>query len=65
MKKYTFVEMSETGAAIDVIMTEQEIIDYYFDYWSNQMRKVGKENMISNERCIEDFCAVHWATEIK
>lgn len=44
-------------------ITAADIIKEYFPYWQEQMKKVGKEDMISHERCIEDFCVVHWATE--
>ena len=40
-------------------LTEDEIIDYYFKHWSERMKKVGKENLISKDRCIEDFVVVH------
>lgn len=64
MRKFTFIEPDESGNPVQHEMTEKEVLDYYFEYWSGQMKKVGKEDMISEERCIEDFCVVHWASEI-
>lgn len=60
MKTYQFVDQ-----AGDHTVTEQEIIDQYFEYWSGRMEQAGKIDMISHARCIEDFCVVHWATEVQ
>lgn len=48
----------------DKIISEEEIIKEYFPYWKGRMQRVGREELISKERCIEDFCTVHWAFEI-
>jgi hypothetical protein len=45
-------------------VTDEEILREYFPYWQEQMRKVGREHMISPENCIEDFVAVNWAEEV-
>lgn len=42
-------------------ITRDEILAQYFPYWSEQMRRVGKADQISEESCIEDFMVVHWA----
>lgn len=42
-------------------LSDKEILDEYWEYWSTQMKRVGKDYMISEERCIEDWCVVHWA----
>lgn len=44
-------------------ITDEEILDSYYPYWKEQMRKVDKENQISPELCIEDFIVIHWAHE--
>jgi hypothetical protein len=49
----------------DKFVSEQDILETYYSYWKEQMIKVGKENLISPELCIEDFIVVHWAREIK
>lgn len=49
---------------VEVTLTEQEILDTYFPFWSEQMKRVDKEDAISYENCIEDFCVVHWAWEV-
>lgn len=45
-------------------ITEEEILRTYYPYWQEQMRKVGKEALISPEACIEDFIVVHWAWKV-
>ena len=29
------------------------------------MNEIGKEAEATRDRCIEDWCVVHWATEIR
>ena len=46
------------------ILTEQEILDEYYGYWCDRMRKAGKEDEISKELCIEDWILVNYAWEV-
>lgn len=46
-------------------LTEQQVLDEYYDHWCNLMRKVGKEDLISKELCVEDWCTVHYAWELE
>lgn len=43
-------------------LSDQEILNYYWDYWSGKMRELGRDSLITHERCIEDWCIVHWAS---
>lgn len=45
--------------------TKSDILKEYYECWCDNMRKVGKESMISEDACIEDWVVVHWAEEIK
>ena len=64
MRSWQLCYPNSEGDPIYEIMTDDQIIDYYWDYWSSQMRKVGRpENMITRENCIEDFVIIHWAWE--
>ena len=64
MKTYTYVEPGDDGVTpVVVTLTEDEIIDRYWKYWSNAMEKIGKHSEINRENCIEDFCIVNWAVE--
>ena len=72
MKYYCFNEQSDSDdPAINtvVVMSEQEIIDEYYDYWYDAMcSKFGKEAVDKNyckDDCIDDWVVVNWAWESK
>lgn len=46
-------------------MTEAQILEEYWPYWKEQMEKVGRSELISPERCIQDWVTVNWAWEKK
>jgi hypothetical protein len=46
-------------------LSRAEVLAQYFEWWSEQMRKAGKEDLISEEACIEDFIVVHWAEVVR
>ena len=65
MRFWSFVEM-DTNTLGEIFtrwvtMSDQEILDYYWDYWSNKMLAEGPNDMCTFENCIDDFCIVHWA----
>ena len=64
MRFWSFVEMDTNtlGEMFTrwVTMSDQEILDYYWDYWSNKMLAEGPNDMCTFENCIDDFCIVHW-----
>ena len=69
MRTFQYNEYGDTGGNFPinewvVTKTEQQILDVYFPYWKSRMIKAGKEDLISEERCIEDWCSVNWAWEI-
>lgn len=45
--------------------TEDEILEFYYEDWKEKMKRVGKEHEISPENCIEDFCVIHYAYQVK
>lgn len=62
MKYWTICYPDESGH-VEETLSEAMILQYYYPYWSEQMHKVGKQDMISEELCIEDWVIVHWAWE--
>lgn len=48
-------------------LSEQEILDEYWDYWKECMEKKFKKEFNRDEAnklgCITDWCVVHWAWE--
>jgi hypothetical protein len=65
MKYYEISYPDENNNDIIEILTEQEIIDQYYTYWSTKMIQNVPNPDLSRERCIEDWCIVHWATIIE
>ena len=63
MKYYTIVFPGEYGQHVQETWSEEQIIKYYYRYWSVRMIQAGHGDDISRERCIEDWTAVHWAME--
>lgn len=47
------------------VFKEEDIRMLYYPYWSEKMKKAGKEDLISFENCLEDWMVVNWAEEIK
>ena len=62
--KYQAPEMdSYTGKdrSVSYFYSDQNILDEYYNYWCDQMKRVGKEAEISEENCIDDWVTSHWA----
>ena len=65
MRRWEYVEPSEDGnSAVWTIMTDKEILDFYWEYWCSQMHKVGRGHLINEEDCILDFAVIHWASVV-
>jgi len=66
MRYYTYNEppIVPGGTPTQPILSEAQILAIYFPCWSKQMRKAGKQNLISFENCIKDWVVVHWAWEV-
>ena len=64
-KRWSISFPGEFGQDVVETFTEEQILKSYYTYWSTKMIQVGKGDDISKERCIEDWCVVHWAWEAK
>ena len=43
-------------------LSDTDILDQYFPYWMSKMIEAKRPDFeITPERCIEDWCIVHWA----
>lgn len=65
MRYYRYIEPRDPNnddfSSEIVTLSEQEILDSYWDYWyTNMCEKFGKAEY-SKESCLKDWCAVHWA----
>lgn len=67
MKKYKYVEPDENDQVKEVILTEDDILKEYWEFWSRKMAEIhgSDHEWITPENCIEDWLQVHWATEVK
>jgi len=74
VKKYAYDEPNKDGSNNHVEMTEQEIIDAYWQHWVNRMSRAihrkntkayGKPELITRENCIDDWVVVNQAYEVK
>jgi hypothetical protein len=59
--KYVEPTAADDPTPIEVFVTEEEILRDFFPFWSAQMIRVGKQELISPENCIDDWVVVHWA----
>lgn len=68
MKYWTIVEPGNDGVSpVYITLSEQEILNQYWDYWYGQMcKKFGKDEVDekwTKQDCIDDWIVVHWAWE--
>jgi len=63
VRYFSYVEPSDDEFEVTkVVMSEQEILADYWDYWCTRMKEVGHADLINKESCIDDWCTLHWAT---
>jgi len=65
VKVYYYIEPDEDSFPIGHYVTDTYILNEYFPYWYGKMHKAGKGDLVSFIRCIEDFCTINWAEELK
>jgi len=64
-KQYSFLRTLHECKFIklEIVLTEDEIIEEYFEDWKNVMVELGEEDGVSEQSCIEDFVLVTNAVE--
>lgn len=65
MRKFKYHAPDVTAPGRILTITEDEIIERYYDWWVNEMYRVGKQDLISKENCIEDWVVSNWAWEVE
>ena len=58
--------LSDEGEVIGdkhVTASEKEILEQYKPFWESEMKRVGKEDLISDENCIDDWIILNWASK--
>lgn len=61
MRYYSYVESEDDLTINKLVYSEKEILDEYWEYWNAMMKGGGFSDQINPERCIEDWCTIHWA----
>ena len=73
MRYYRYIEphdpTNDNFAPEIVTLSEQEILDYYWDYWYTGMcENFGKDTVdqeYTKDHCLKDWKAVHWAWQVE
>lgn len=69
MRTYQTSYPDEDGNDVTETLTEEEILNEYWDYWYYRMcQKFGEEHVKKNytkQDCIDDWVVVHWAILLK
>lgn len=65
MRYYTISFPGEFGQHVVETWSEEQILASYLSYWTSKMleKYQAPHPDITQENCISDWCAVHWATE--
>jgi hypothetical protein len=63
-KKWTYMEPGPDMEPVYVTMSEDEILATYYPWWSEELRRIGREHLISPKNCIEDWVVVNWAWRV-
>jgi hypothetical protein len=64
MRIFEIAYPTEDGDMVE-ILTDDDIRQQYYPYWCQKMIMNVPNADLSLENCIEDWCIVHWAVEIK
>ena len=66
MKTYEISYLDENNNDVIERLTEDQILETYWDYWCKRMYEAGKDpEVYTFQDCIDDWIVVHWAVEVK
>lgn len=51
----------DSSVPVYQILSDKAILATYWDYWCDRMKQAGREHQISENNCVTDWVAVHWA----
>lgn len=60
---YTEPATAFSSEPVYMIMSDKAILANYYDYWRGKMIGAHKQDLISEEACIQDWVTIHWAME--
>ena len=63
MRYWTHCEEGEHGQYIQETWSAAQILAAYFPSWKENMRRLGRDQHISENECIIDWVVINWAWE--
>lgn len=63
MKYWTIVFPGEFGQHVQETWNQEQILKAYWKSWNVKMFQSGHGDLVTQERCIEDWITTHWAQE--
>lgn len=64
MRTFIYIEPAADGVTpVEVRVTEEDIWRDHWPVWQKRMTELKRNSLF--EQCVQDFCAVYWADEIK
>ena len=62
MRYWIYCEpVGETAEPVWQVWSDTAILASYWDDWCELMHKAGRESQISENNCVTDWAATHWA----
>ena len=65
MKYYSISFPGEYGQHVEEVWSTKQILDSYYAYWCSKMIKSQAAPNLDADRCIDDWCTIHWAIEVE
>lgn len=64
MRYWVYCEPADghTSEPIYQVWSDKAILASYWNYWCGRMKQAGREHQISENNCITDWAATHWAS---
>ena len=63
MRYWTYCEEGDYGQYIQETWSEAQILAAYFPSWAANMKRLGRDQHISEGYCIDDWVVISWAWE--
>lgn len=65
MKYYSIVYPDKQQNTVEEVLSEQDILDHYWEYWYEKMVLADKRHLISLQNCIDDWVVINWAMLVR
>jgi len=69
VRYFAYNDLGENGEPIVTIVTDQQILKEYWEYWCRSMEEkkgltVEEFRALNQDDCIEDWINIHWAWQV-